>query len=69
MSYIENEHANLSDTGASYGLAVGLSYKTSDSSEVFFKSTGIVTPELSTQNWNITNGSYGNGTIGVRFLF
>ena len=63
------EHANLSDTGASYGLAIGLSYKTSDSSEVFFKSTGIVTPELSTQNWNITNGSYGNGTIGVRFLF
>ena len=63
------EHANLSDTGVSYGLALGISYKTSDTSEVFFKSTGIITPELKTSSWNITNGTYGNGTIGVRFIF
>ena len=63
------EHANLDDTGFSYGLALGISYKTSDTTEVFFKSSGIITPELETTSWKITNGSYGNGTIGVRFLF
>ena len=63
------EHDNLDDTGLSYGLALGVSYKTSDSTEVYFKSTGIVTPELETARWNITNGTYGNGTIGVRFIF
>ena len=63
------EHANLDDTGFSYGLALGISYKTSDTTEVFFKSTAIITPELETTSWKITNGSYGNGTIGVRFLF
>ena len=63
------EHDNLDDTGLSYGLALGVSYKTSDSTEVYVKSTGIVTPELETARWNITNGTYGNGTIGVRFIF
>ena len=63
------EHSNLDDSGFSYGLAFGLSYKTSDTTEVFFKSTGIITPELETTSWKITNGVYGNGTIGVRFLF
>ena len=63
------EHANLDDAGFSYGLALGVSYKTSDTTEVFVKSTGIITPELETSSWKITNGSYGNGTIGVRFLF
>ena len=63
------EHANLDDAGFSYGLSLGLSYKTSDTTEVFVKSTGIITPELETTSWKITNGSYGNGTIGVRFLF
>ena len=61
------EHLNVDDAGLSYGLALGLSYKTSDTAEVFVKSTGIVTPELS--RIGITNGSYGNGTVGVRFLF
>lgn len=55
------------DTGTSYGMAIGIAYKTSDRTEVFFKSTGIVTPELDALD--ITNGSYGNGTIGVRFIF
>tara|TARA_Y100000991_G_C21910156_1_gene321931 strand:- start:364 stop:936 length:573 start_codon:yes stop_codon:yes gene_type:complete len=61
------EHLNVDDTGFSYGIALGLSYKTSDKTEVFFKSTGIVTPKF--DEIGITNGSYGNGTIGVRFLF
>ena len=63
------EHANLDDTGFSYGLALGVSYKTSDTTEVFFKSTGIITPELTSGGWAIKEGSYANGTIGVRFLF
>ena len=61
------EHLGVDDAGGSYGLGFGVSYKTSDTTEVFFKSTGIVTPELDTLL--ITNGTYGNGTLGVRFLF
>ena len=61
------EHLGVEDSGFSYGLGLGISYKTSDTTEVFFKSTGIVTPELDTLS--ITNGRYGNGTLGVRFLF
>ena len=61
------DHLNVEDTGTSYGIGFGLSYKTSDTAEVYFKSTGIVTPELDTLS--ITNGRYGNGTLGVRFLF
>ena len=61
------DHLGVEDSGFSYGLGLGISYKTSDTTEVFFKSTGIVTPELDTLS--ITNGSYGNGTLGVRFLF
>ena len=63
------EHDNLSDTGICYGLALGVSYKTSDTTEVYVKSTGIITPELATRDWHITNSSYANGTIGFRFLF
>jgi len=63
------EHKNFSDTGFSYGLALGVSYKTSDTTEVFVKSTGIITPELKSGGWHITDGSYGNTTMGVRFLF
>ena len=61
------DHLNVEDSGFSYGLGLGISYKTSDTTEVYLKSTGIVTPELDTLL--ITNGTYGNGTIGVRFLF
>ena len=61
------DHLGVEDSGFSYGLGLGISYKTSDTTEIFFKSTGIVTPELDTLS--ITNGSYGNGTLGVRFLF
>ena len=61
------DHLNVEDSGFSYGLALGLAYKTSETTEVFFKSTGIVTPEI--ENIGITNGTYGNGTLGVRFIF
>ncbi len=61
------ENFNVSDSGFSYGLGLGISYKTSDTSEVYFKSTGIVTPEF--DNLGIRDSTYGNGTLGVRFLF
>ena len=57
----------MGDSGFSYGLGLGISYKNSDRSEVYFKSTGIVTPEFN--DLGITNGAYGNGTIGIRLLF
>ena len=61
------EHLNVDDSGISYGIGFGISYKTSDTTEVYYKSTAIVTPELDTLG--ITNGVYGNGTLGVRFIF
>ena len=61
------DHLQLEDTGTSYGFNLGISYKTSDTTEIYFKSTGIVTPEL--DNLSITNGSYGYGSIGARILF
>tara|TARA_B100000212_G_C27324591_1_gene511816 strand:- start:117 stop:719 length:603 start_codon:yes stop_codon:yes gene_type:complete len=63
------EHANKSDTGLSYGAALGISYKTSDSTEFFVKTTGIVTPELTLGDSKVKEGSYGNATVGVRFHF
>ena len=61
------EDRGVDDSGFSYGLGFGISYKTSDTTEVFYKSTALITPELDTLG--VTNGVYGNGTIGVRFLF
>ena len=46
-----------------------MSYKTSDTSEVFIKSHGLVIPELDFGNIEVENGSYGIGTIGVRYRF
>ena len=61
------DHLQLEDTGTSYGLNLGISYKTSNNSEIYFKSTGIVTPELDTLS--ITDGNYVTGTIGARVIF
>ena len=60
---------SVDDTGVSYGLALGVSYKTSDTSEVFIKSHGLVIPELDFGSISVENGSYGIGTIGVRYRF
>ena len=49
------EHLGVDDAGGSYSLGFGVSYKTSDTTEVFFISTAIVTPELDTLS--ITNGT------------
>jgi opacity protein-like surface antigen len=60
---------SVDDTGVSYGLALGVSYKTSDTSEVFIKSQGVVVPELDFGDIEVSNGNYGIGTIGVRYRF
>lgn len=61
------DHLDKEDTGTSYGLALGIAYKTSDYTELYFKTTGIVTPELDALG--LHDGSYGNATVGVRFIF
>ncbi len=63
------EISNIDNTGISYGLAFGVSYKNSDKSEIFVKSHALVTPELDYGSYKIQNGTYGLGTIGIRYLF
>ncbi len=63
-----------SDSGFSYGIGYGLSYKTSDQVEVFIKGQTTVIPELTFATVNnstvsILNGNYTNGTIGLRVRF
>ena len=63
-----------SDSGFSYGIGYGVSYKTSDQVEIFFKGQTTVIPELTFATVNnstviISNGNYSNGTIGVRVRF
>ena len=63
------DHDNADDSGFSYGLALGLGIKTSDKTEVFLKSNGIITPELETTNWDVTSGSFVNYTLGFSYQF
>jgi len=63
-----------SDSGFSYGIGYGVSYKTSDTVEVFIKGQTTIIPELTFATVNnstvkITNGNYTNGTIGLRVRF
>ena len=63
-----------SAAGFSYGVGYGLSYKTSETVEVFFKGETTIIPELTFDTVNngtvtITNGNYINGTIGLRVRF
>ena len=63
------EISNIENNGISYGLVFGVSYKNSDKSEIFVKSHALVTPELDYGNYKIQNGTYGLGTIGIRYRF
>ena len=63
-----------SDSGFSYGIGYGVSYKTSDNVDVFIKGQTTVIPELTFATVNnstvkILNGNYSNGTIGLRVRF
>ena len=63
------EISGVDDTGTGYGLAFGVSYKSSDKAEIFVKSHALVMPDLDFGNFKVTNGNYGIGTIGVRYRF
>ena len=63
-----------SDSGFSYGIGYGVSYKTSDQVDIFLKGQTNVIPELTFATVNnstvtITNGNYSNATIGLRVRF
>ncbi len=63
-----------SASGFSYGIGYGVSYKTSDEVDVFFKAHTTVIPDLTFATVNnssvtITNGNYTNATIGLRYRF
>ena len=57
------------DTGVTYGLGYGLSYKTSEVMDVFIKGQTMVIPKLDFGTISIENGNYTNGTIGIRYRF
>ena len=59
----------VDDSGFSWGFAYGLSYKTAENTDVFYKGNIIVTPELDFGTLSIANGTFGTGTIGVRHRF
>ena len=63
------EISGVDDTGTGYGLALGLSYKNSDKTEIVVKSHSLIMPDLDFGNFKVTNGNYGIGTIGVRYRF
>ena len=57
------------DTGVTYGLGYGLSYKASEVMDVFIKGQTMVIPALDFGSISIGNGNYTNGTIGIRYRF
>ena len=57
------------DTGVTYGLGYGLSYKASEVMDVFIKGQTMVIPALDFGTISIENGNYTNGTIGIRYRF
>ncbi len=59
----------VEDSGFTYGLGYGLSYKTSEVMDVFVKGQTMVVPELDFGTISIENGNYTNGTIGIRYRF
>ena len=62
------------DSGVTYGFGFGLSYKTSDETEIFFKNQLLIVPELEIQTDNLgaltlENGNYATVTLGFRYRF
>ena len=64
------ESGSTSESSTSWGLGFGLSYKTSDNMDIFYKSQTLIVPELEDfDGWGYENVNYTNGTIGVRYRF
>tara|TARA_E500000331_G_scaffold264834_1_gene255993 strand:+ start:295 stop:894 length:600 start_codon:yes stop_codon:yes gene_type:complete len=64
------ESGSASQSSFAWGLGFGLSYKTSDNMDVFYKSQILIIPELNDfDGWDYENLNYTNGTIGVRYRF
>jgi len=59
----------VEDSGFTYGIGYGLSYKTSKAMDVFVKGQTMVIPELDFGTISIENGNYTNGTVGIRYRF
>ena len=59
----------VEDTGLTYGLGYGLSYKTSEIFDIFIKGQTMFVPELNFGTISIENGYYSNATVGIRYRF
>ena len=59
----------VEDTGITYGIGYGLSYKTSEVLDIFIKGQTMVIPELNFGTISIENGNYTNLKVGIRFSF
>lgn len=59
----------VSESSFTYGIAGGLSYKTSTSTDVFFKVHTIIFDKLDYPALEVTNANATSGTIGLRFKF
>ena len=59
----------IEDSGFTYGIGYGLSYKTSELMDVFVKGQTMIIPELDFGTISNENGMYSNGTIGMRYRF
>tara|TARA_B100000965_G_scaffold402721_1_gene429286 strand:+ start:1651 stop:2235 length:585 start_codon:yes stop_codon:yes gene_type:complete len=57
----------VEDSGFTYGIGYGLSYKTSELMDVFVKGQTMIIPELDFGTISNENGIYSNGTIGIRY--
>ena len=60
---------SVEDTGLTYGLGYGLSYKTSKDIDFFIKGQTMFVPELNFGIISIENSNYTNATFGIRYRF
>ena len=59
----------VEDTGLTYGLGYGLSYKKSAIMDIFIKGQTMFVPELNFGTISIENAYYSNATVGIRYRF
>ena len=59
----------VEDSGLTYGLGYGLSYKSSEATDFFIKGQTIVVSELDFGTISIENPNYTSATFGIRYRF